>query len=269
MNNPEKWGERLRELREEKEITQQTIAQTVDKDVTQISRYERGGGAQKMPKSFRRELQGLFTPKEIIYIETGERVSNGAVFTMNDTKNNGANYANQINGDAHIGGGTMMAEEDATGMLKTLKKSGTGMVAMDYFGDVYASAGGGAYNEEAAISTPIAFERSFLRSHFGLEQFAGMHIINATGDSMSPTIMSGELLFVNPFENEGSRIHDGAIYVIMCSDVLLVKRVRRNPITKVMRLISDNVDVDDIELGEDDMDSCKVIGRVIGHFEKL
>ncbi len=142
------------------------------------------------------------------------------------------------------------------------------LVEVPYHKDIHASAGAGSYNQSPS-TTPMAFSPSFLKSHFGIDRFNGLHIINATGDSMEPTIMSGELLFVNPFENEEHQIKDGSIYVIMTTDVVMVKRVRRNPITKEMKLVSDNKEVDDILLTGDMLDECKIVGRVIGHFDTL
>ncbi len=66
----ENWGKRLKEIREKHELSQSKIGMALGKDVTQISRYERGG-VKKMPKEFRHELKEFFTDEEIKYIESG------------------------------------------------------------------------------------------------------------------------------------------------------------------------------------------------------
>ena len=134
-------------------------------------------------------------------------------------------------------------------------------VILPYYPETYASAGGGAFNG-FDTSSPVSISRGFLQSYFGIIAAKGMHIINVVGDSMEPTLKNGEMIFVNPIENEGFR--DGGVYVLMCGDTILVKRVRQHPITKEYTLISDNPDVDDITLTIDESSDCKFVGRVVG-----
>lgn len=80
MNN---WGLRLKEIREKKELSQNDIAVRLQKDVTQISRYERGQGASKMPKSFKEDLKEIFTNGELKYIaEGGELIEDASNIIM-------------------------------------------------------------------------------------------------------------------------------------------------------------------------------------------
>ncbi len=139
------------------------------------------------------------------------------------------------------------------------------LVELPYFADTYASAGGGAinYNE---TKKPIAFDKSFLEKMLGITIFKNLHIINAIGNSMEPTITEGELLFVNPFENESCQIKDGGIYVINCNNSTFVKRINHNPITGVTKLKSDNTQYEDMEITGQEFESCIIIGRVVGHF---
>lgn len=143
------------------------------------------------------------------------------------------------------------------------------MIDIPFLHDVVASAGGGAVIPQNIDDTVIKFSASFLKDFLRVDRFNGIHLISATGNSMEPTIAPGELLMVNPYENEDCRTKDGAIYVIICTDSVFVKRVYRNPITKEMKLISDNKEVDDIIIKGDDLDGCKIVGRVVGHFDKL
>ena len=66
------WGKRLKEIREKHEFSQKEVGDVLEKDITQVSRYERGSGAKKMPKYFNLDLRTIFTDKEIIYIKTGK-----------------------------------------------------------------------------------------------------------------------------------------------------------------------------------------------------
>jgi len=167
----------------------------------------------------------------------------------------------QISGSKNKVGGIASEQREEGGSDK--------MVEIPYYRDVNASAGGGAVLPSSVENGVMKFSASFLHEYLRIDNYKGIHIINATGDSMEPTIVPGELLFVNPYENEDSKIKDGSIYVIVCSDTVLVKRVRMNPITKEMRLISDNRTIDDILVQGDDLDGCKIVGRVVGHFDKL
>ncbi len=139
------------------------------------------------------------------------------------------------------------------------------LVAIPYFADTYASAGGGAMNYEET-KKPIAFDKSFLEKMLGITVFKNLHIINAIGNSMDPTIKEGELLFVNPFENESCQIKDGGIYVINCNNSTFVKRINHNPITGATLLKSDNTTYPDMEITGQEFESCIIIGRVVGHF---
>ena len=142
------------------------------------------------------------------------------------------------------------------------------LVEITYYEDVVASAGGGAYNTDEA-PTLMAFDKNFLKVHLGLSSYNNIHIITATGDSMEPTISAGEFLFISPIENEGSYIKEGGIYIIMCEDSILVKRVSKNNISKEITLISDNTVYPAQTIKLNDFDNCKILGRVIGHFNGL
>ncbi len=139
------------------------------------------------------------------------------------------------------------------------------MIKVTYNKEIYASAGGGATNGDDSKSEELAFAPSFLEKQFGVGVYKGLNIITATGNSMEPTIVSGELLFINPFENEDHHIKDTAIYVINCTNGVYVKRVVQDPFAKTITLVSDNSSIGDMVLKDGDMDGCKIIGRVIGH----
>ncbi len=145
----------------------------------------------------------------------------------------------------------------------------TNLVSITYLKDTYAAAGAGAINYDDAPIV-MAFEKEFLIEKLGITSFTHLHIINAIGDSMYPTIQTGELLFINPFENENTLIRDTDIYVINTASGVLVKRIKvLDPINKKYALVSDNPKHDDIPLTGDDLEACKILGRVVGHFNKL
>ncbi len=142
------------------------------------------------------------------------------------------------------------------------------LINISYFKDTYAAAGAGAINYENAPIV-MSFDKEFLRVQLGITVFKHLHIIHAIGNSMHPTIQTGEMLFVNPFENEDFKIRDKDIYVINTPNGILVKRIKIHPIKPIYVLVSDNPEDDDITLEGDDFKACTVIGRVVGHFNKL
>ena len=142
------------------------------------------------------------------------------------------------------------------------------LINISYFKDTYAAAGAGAINYETAPIV-MSFDKEFLRVQLGITVFKHLHIIHAIGNSMHPTIQTGEMLFVNPFENEDFKIRDKDIYVINTPNGILVKRIKIHPIKPIYVLVSDNPEDDDITLEGDDFKACTVIGRVVGHFNKL
>lgn len=165
------------------------------------------------------------------------------------------------------GKGEMLLKDNNL-VQKNETKLDSNLVTISYFKDTYAAAGAGAINYDKAPKV-MTFDKEFLRVQLGITVFKHLHIIHAIGNSMHPTIQTGEMLFINPFENEDFKIRDKDIYVINTPNGVLVKRIKIHPIKPIYILVSDNPEDDDIILEGDEFNSCTVIGRVIGHFNKL
>ncbi|WP_459899801.1 XRE family transcriptional regulator [Campylobacter concisus] len=140
-------------------------------------------------------------------------------------------------------------------------------ISIPYFEDTYASAGGGMINyDEAPVI--MDFDENFLRMFLHISgSIKGIHIINARGDSMEPTITNGELLFINPMQNENGII-SGCIYIINYDGDLYVKRIEKNPTTKAITLFSDNKKYEPIVIQKQDLECCHIMGRVVSHMKK-
>ena len=140
-------------------------------------------------------------------------------------------------------------------------------ISLEYYPEVYASAGGGAMVYESLAHTePMKLSKSFVEDFLGITTQKNMHILNVKGDSMEPTILDGELIFVLPLNGDG--IVDGNIYVMMYKDEIYVKRVRREAFTGTYKLSSDNEDVGDIKLTEEQSNDCQIIGEVVGQMRR-
>lgn len=160
------------------------------------------------------------------------------------------------------------ANKNTINTNSTNEVKSSSIIEIPYFEETYGAMGiaGMSYDTHPTV---MSFDRDFLRTIFGITTFKNIHIINAVGDSMSPTILSGELLFINPFENEENTIKDKGVYVIMSPNGILVKRIKIHPTQKQWVLVSDNPDDGDIPLSGDEINSCIIIGRVVGHFDRI
>ena len=127
---------------------------------------------------------------------------------------------------------------------------------------VGASAGHGAFNENEALISHMAFETAWLRQ---LTRSAGdmLSFIRVEGDSMAPTLASGDDILVDRGDAL-ERLRDG-IYVLRRDDDLLVKRVALSPSARLVTIKSDNPAYP--EWRDCDLGAIDILGRVIwtGH----
>lgn len=102
--------------------------------------------------------------------------------------------------------------------------------------DVEASAGNGAFltrTEQGLLAQE--FDLDFFRREFGRTDAKNLKIIAVKGDSMSPTLESGDLLYVDVSENYFSV--DG-LYVFTLADHTFIKRLQKRG--REMWAMSDN-----------------------------
>ncbi len=125
------------------------------------------------------------------------------------------------------------------------------MIAVPYL-TVAASAGRGVAATEERTIREETFATPMLRDA-GIAPGAAS-LIDATGDSMLPTIQPGDRLLI---DRSDVALTAAGIYVLRRSEDLLVKRVRRE--REVLLLLSDNPDYPPIRCERDEM---VVIGRV-------
>ncbi|CAH1546779.1 XRE family transcriptional regulator [Vibrio harveyi] len=83
--------------------------------------------------------------------------------------------------------------------------------------------------------------------------------IKARGDSMTPTLMDGDLLVVDTREQIG--VYDG-VYAISVDNQLLVKRLRYDIASQGYHIISDNPEHDNFLLTKDELSRLRVNGRI-------
>lgn len=89
-------------------------------------------------------------------------------------------------------------------------------------------------------------------------------IVKVRGDSMSPRIMNGGYIAINPCRDMRN-IFWGQMYVVELEDFRLVKYVRRHPDTNYVVLHSDNPAYDDMEVLRSDIRSLYVVEAILNY----
>ena len=85
-----------------------------------------------------------------------------------------------------------------------------------------------------------------------------MVLMDIFGNSMAPELKDGDTVLVDEMEKA---ILAGALYAVGVEDTIMVKRVEKHPNRLV--LMSDNKDYAPIFLNNEEMDTIRIIGKVI------
>ena len=125
-----------------------------------------------------------------------------------------------------------------------------------YFGDIYASAGGGAFNYEAEHEF-ISLDPHMIGKLGGEREMKNIDSINVLGDSMEPTFKDGDIIFMNRTKDD---IRKGGVFVVSTPTGLFVKRLSLKS-DGMLDLISDNVHY---SVESVDAYSVEIVGKVVG-----
>lgn len=137
-----------------------------------------------------------------------------------------------------------------------------GMVAVNRL-ELGASAGPGALVDDESGQTQIEFEERWLRSVASSP--GAVSLIRVMGDSMAPGLLDDDEIMVDRGD-AADRLRDG-IYVLRLDDVLMVKRLAINPVTRRVSIRSDNPAYPAWE--DCDPATVDIIGRVVWISRKL
>lgn len=109
--------------------------------------------------------------------------------------------------------------------------------------------------EDAEVEMKLAFRLDWIRRK---GDYTKMSLIRVEGDSMEPTLYSGDIVLV-----DGNRsfidLH-GGIYAILVNDSIMIKRIQLIFTEKKLKIISDNPKYEPLIVSPDDI---HVIGKVI------
>lgn len=135
------------------------------------------------------------------------------------------------------------------------------VVNIDYYTDVFASCGNGniLYSEEK-IKLPIS---TILIGGFSKQKKYSM--INASGNSMAPTIDNGDKLIVEHWN--GEQIQDNKVYVFCFNNEFFVKRLSKNLDEIIIK--SDNPEYRLRTINGSTVDDLTLIGKIVGVIKKL
>lgn len=123
--------------------------------------------------------------------------------------------------------------------------------------DIEAAAGAGAIVENNVIANKLAFKKSWIRSSSNATN-NDLAVITVSGDSMNPTLFDGDHILV---DMTVTSVKSDGIYVIRNDDMILVKRISLNPVSKLCTIKSDNSFYESWEgCKPSDLD---ILGRVI------
>lgn len=118
-----------------------------------------------------------------------------------------------------------------------------------------ACAGGGSLELGDAVVDELPFERSWLARKGNPARMVAMDVV---GDSMSPEIEPGDTILIDQSQD---RVSDNRLYVIGLGETIQVKRVQVRP--GLVILFSTNQRYSPVTLQGDEMDTLRVIGRVL------
>ncbi len=134
-----------------------------------------------------------------------------------------------------------------------------GEISVDYYPDVLASCGGGAF-ELSNIKEKIRIPKMCIEQYMPLSRYS---VINAYGDSMQPTILSRDKLIVEFMDSK--IIKDNNIYIFCYDDRIFCKRLVQNIDSIVV--ISDNPDktiYPTSVIKKENINNIHLIGRIVG-----
>ncbi len=129
--------------------------------------------------------------------------------------------------------------------------------------DVHLSAGDGHLNDhKATLLDYIPFTREFLQKKLNRSSIDDLSILEATGDSMLPTISDGDLVLID----ESDKTEIDGIFAYVQGDFAHIKRLHFMMGGKI-EIVSDNNLYSPQILSGNDLEHFRILGRVrwIGH----
>jgi SOS-response transcriptional repressor LexA len=116
-------------------------------------------------------------------------------------------------------------------------------------------AGGGSFEVASEIEGFYSFDSGWLQRKGDADQ---MVLMDVFGHSMTPEIKEGDTVLVDQSQKD---VIAGAIYAVGIDDTIMVKRLEKHP--RKLVLLSDNKEFAPIFLSPEEMNSIRIIGKVL------
>ena len=140
-------------------------------------------------------------------------------------------------------------------------ESDSDIAYIDYYSDVFASCGNGSIVFSSS-KTKLPISASIIRGYSKNKLYS---MINATGNSMSPTIEDGDKLVVEHWN--GEQIQDDKIYVFCYNNEFFVKRLSKNIDEIIIK--SDNPEYRARTIPAKSLSELILIGKIVAAVKSL
>ncbi|SFP61605.1 XRE family transcriptional regulator [Hydrogenimonas thermophila] len=139
-------------------------------------------------------------------------------------------------------------------------------IEVNYYPDIYASAGGGAQNFNFL---PQKIELSvFLLETLKIINPKKIELINILGDSMEPFFKNGDIAIIEKVD-ELSEIKNGDTVIINIQGDIYIKKIEKIPFKNTLILKSNNPIYEDIVLQDMEVEDIKIIAIVRGKLKSI
>ncbi len=171
--------------------------------------------------------------------------------------------SNRIKNDSQVTVSELKKIEEFFGiaLFNDISDDESNVIYVNYYSDVFASCGNGNIifsDEKVKIPIPVTLINSFS----GQKTYS---IINASGNSMSPTINDGDKLLVEHWN--GEQIQDNRIYVFCFNQEFFIKRLSKNLDEIIIK--SDNPEYRIRTINGSSINELTLIGKIIEIFRTI
>jgi len=236
------YSQRLKAARKHANLTQAELSKAVGITQTSISDLERGKSASSTFSASIARICGV----SALWLETGE----GKMIDHGDTMTDAASQ----NGAAS----ETISIEGLPAQLAQKISNYRPVVDVPRY-DIAGSMGPGTEPPEMnMVVEHMSLDASWVRNNLTYTNLDNLKLISGRGDSMAPTIRSGDAVLV---DSGVTSVEDDAIYFFMMRGKLQIKRIQRG--LDGLRIISDNTQYPAIEVPGEREEDIKILAQII------
>lgn len=146
---------------------------------------------------------------------------------------------------------------------KSLEAHTEPYVAIKYFKEIHASAGGGSLVDES-LATSLYLSKNSIQTLFKtLPSKDTLQALHVKGDSMEPTLEDEDLVLIQKGEKYNYR---GEIYILENNSGLMVKRLIQRD--NCLEIHSDNLNYQTVYATDIEAEDITIYGKVLAKLEK-